>query len=100
MQNLVGDPERPERYRWRINLQGLYRSFDSWIDAAPTPRFSGPTMFIAGGASPYIKPQDEGRIRELFPQAQIASIPDGTHYVHYEKPAEVVQTIVPFMARR
>jgi pimeloyl-ACP methyl ester carboxylesterase len=100
LQNLVGDPERPESYKWRLNLDVLYSTLTSWVDTPDLQRFPGQTLFIGGGASGYIKPEYTDQIKALYPSAQIAMIPGGSHYVHYERPAEFVDIAVPFLLRR
>lgn len=100
LQNLVGDPDRPEHYKWRLNIDVLYNTLPNWIDTPDIRKFHGTTLFVAGGASGYVKPEYHDRIMELYPNAQIATIPDGSHYVHYEKPKEFVDILVPFIARR
>lgn len=100
MQNLVADPDRPGLYKWRLNIDVLYNTLTTWIDTPELDRFAGPTLFIGGAASGYIKPEYESTIRSLYPNGQITMIPDGSHYVHYEKPAEFIDIAVPFVLRR
>jgi len=97
---LVGDPDRPGHYKWRLNLDILYFSLTSWVDTPDLKPFSGPTLFIGGGASGYIKEEYHAPIRALYPNSQIVMIPNGSHYVHYEKPKDFVDLAVPFILRR
>lgn len=100
LQNLVGDPERPDHYKWRLNIDVLHDSLPNWIDSPDIRKFHGPTHFIGGGASGYIKPEYHDHIKSIYPNSQIVMIPDGSHYVHYEKPAEFLDALVPFVTRR
>jgi pimeloyl-ACP methyl ester carboxylesterase len=100
LQNLVGDPARPEHYKWRLNLDLLYSTLTTWVDNPPLRKFSGPTLFIGGSASKYIKPEYDSIIKDLYPNSQTVMIPDGSHYVHYEKPVDFVDIAVPFITRR
>ena len=51
-----------------------------------TKMFSGKTLFIAGGASDYIKPEYKQQTVTLFPNTQLKIIPEASHWLHAEKP--------------
>lgn len=74
-------------YRWRFNLQGIERDYASVL-AAPTAgrRYTGPVLFVKGGASDYILPQHRDRVHTLFPNAIMKEMPGCGHWLHAEKP--------------
>ena len=54
---------------WRIGLAEIIADFpniEAW-DAPPGAQYNGPTLFIAGATSNYIKPEHRPIIRALFP---------------------------------
>lgn len=70
---------------WRINLSGISQNLNQMFDAIETSEtFNKPTLFIRGGASDYILPEDFPQIRWNFPYAEILTIEGASHWVHAE----------------
>ncbi len=85
--------------RWRLNLSLLRAEMDritGWPGTAG--RFDGPTLFLAGGTSDYVRPEHRPAIKALFPQARIARIPGAGHWLHAEKPREFEAAVRAFLA--
>jgi esterase len=84
-------------FAWRINLEGLHRSY-AGIAAAPqgTP-FEGPTLFIKGGNSDYIRPHHRDALLALFPNAGYKVIDGAGHWPQAEKPALTTRLIENFL---
>lgn len=59
--------------------------------------FNGPTLFLSGGDSHYVKPEYRDAIRALFPTARFAKIPGAGHWLHAEKPREFEETVRVFL---
>ncbi|MBU6332449.1 MAG: alpha/beta hydrolase, partial [Bacteroidetes bacterium] len=57
-----------------------------------------PALFIAGGASTYIRDSDEAIIRALFPRAQVVRIPGAGHWVHSEAPDALSDQVCSFLS--
>ena len=75
--------------RWRLNLDVLAAEMGhitGWPDLPGT--FDRPALFLAGGASDYIRPEHRATIRAAFPAARLARIPGAGHWLHAEKPRE------------
>lgn len=86
-------------YAWRFNLPALeavYRELSDWPDRPYRP-FGKPALFVRGGNSVYIVPEDEERIRGLFPAARIETVPGASHWVHAERPEEFLAAVRPFL---
>jgi pimeloyl-ACP methyl ester carboxylesterase len=66
--------------------------------AAPGEHYDGPTLFIKGGRSPYIKDDDLPGIRGLFPGAELRTIAQSGHWVHTEQPEEFLGIVKEFLA--
>ena len=75
-------------FQWRINLQAITAGM-SGISAFSYPDgavFDGPTAFIAGEHSTYIRDVHRDRILDLFPGARTVTIKGASHWVHADQP--------------
>ena len=82
---------RADPPRWKLNLDTLEADMahiTGWPDQPAAVRFGGPALFLAGGASDYVRPEHRSAIRALFPAARQARIPGAGHWLHAEKPRE------------
>jgi pimeloyl-ACP methyl ester carboxylesterase len=87
--------------RWRLNLEAIEREFpriSGFPDLTAGSAFHGPTIFIAGVRSTYIKPEHEPAIRRLFPRALIERIEEAGHWVHAEQPQAFLKAVGPFLS--
>lgn len=75
------------RYRWRINLPVIDRSYGE-LSAAPEGQgpYEGPVLFIKGADSAYIQTRHREAITGLFPHADLRVIEGTGHWLHAEKP--------------
>ncbi|HUX19971.1 MAG TPA: alpha/beta fold hydrolase, partial [Spirochaetia bacterium] len=98
LKNLVH--EENGGFHWRLNLEGISKSFDeTGVPIARGRRFDGPVLFLYGERSNYVEPREDAPlIYELFPNAQIRSIENATHWVHADAPNEVVREIEGFLS--
>ncbi len=79
---------RPDGSGWRIGLAGIAASIGAimgWDDPGGAP-FAGPTLFVAGERSRYIRAEDRPAIRALFPEARFLTVKDAGHWVHADQP--------------
>jgi pimeloyl-ACP methyl ester carboxylesterase len=83
---------------WKINLRGISENYLQLGQpiSAPVP-FAGPTLFIRGGKSNYIKAEDEPLIRELFPAAQIQTMTEASHWIHADQPEEFLRRLLDLL---
>ncbi|MFT4739033.1 MAG: esterase [Cyclobacteriaceae bacterium] len=85
-------------FEWKHNLSVMEDNISNIGLKLPEDRlFEGPVLFIAGGKSDYIGPNDHAEIKGHFPNAGIMTIEGAGHWVHAEKPAELYQTIEQFL---
>jgi esterase len=98
LKNLARDENG--RLRWKIHLAAIDRNYDKLgRGLAPERSFDKPTLCIRGGRSNYIGDDDAPLIRQIFPQAQIATLPEAGHWVHVDAPEEFFQTVLNFLNR-
>ncbi|MHC1698792.1 MAG: alpha/beta fold hydrolase [Geobacteraceae bacterium] len=85
LKNLV--VSRTGTLQWKMNLAGLRENYHEII-AAPDWEgvFDKPALFVKGGKSDYLRPEDEGIIWKYFPRAETATVPGAGHWVHTEAP--------------
>jgi esterase len=99
LQNLVLEDGRA---RWRLNLEAIEREMPRLVGfpAIPAGRtYDGPSLFVAGGRSDYLRPEHELIIRRLFPSAEIANIDNAGHWLHAEQPAAFLTVVEAFLNR-
>ena len=98
LKNLTRDEKG--RVRWKIHLEAIDQNYDKLLRGlSPERSFNKPTLFIRGGRSNYIEDDDGRLIRQMFPQAEIATLPEAGHWVHVDAPDEFFQTVVNFLNR-
>jgi pimeloyl-ACP methyl ester carboxylesterase len=98
LQNLVFGDGPPH---WRLNLAGIEQAMPDILGFPDLPAgtvYPGPTLFIAGSDSGYLRPEHEPGIRRMFPAAEIIRIPDAGHWVHAEQPEAFLEAAEGFLA--
>jgi pimeloyl-ACP methyl ester carboxylesterase len=88
-----------ERPHWRLGLAEIAAALPSlmaWpaVEAAP---YTGPALFLRGGASDYVTPAAESDILRLFPLAEISSIEGASHWLHADHPRETAAALGAFL---
>jgi len=87
-------------FEWRVNLAGLKASLAAlhgFPEGAELEPFSGPALFIAGGASNYIVPEYYDAMERLFPGHQLATIDGAGHWVHADTPDALARVVLDFI---
>jgi esterase len=85
-------------FYWKINLHGLAVNYPVLVGPVTSQvAFHGPVLFIRGGRSSYISPQDEPLLRQLFPKSKINTIAEAGHWVHGETPEEFLTIALDFL---
>lgn len=89
---------RDQPKRWRLNLDVLARNMDQIIGFPEVSgRFDGPTLFLSGADSDYVRPEHRDRIKMLFPAARFAKLPGAGHWLHADKPREFEAALRAFL---
>lgn len=85
-------------YTFKVNLPVLQQQYEAILQplVAEQP-YEKPALFVRGSRSPYIQPEDEGLIRQLFPKATIGTIPDAGHWVHADQPQAMLKMVRDFL---
>jgi len=84
--------------RWKLNLAVLKAEMPKITGWPDTPgEFAGPTLFLTGAQSHYVRPEHRAAILAQFPKARFAKLPDAGHWLHAEKPREFEETVRVFL---
>ncbi len=98
LKNLARDPAG--KLHWRPHLAAIRAALPQLSAALPrTPRFDGPTLFIRGEKSDYIRDEDLTLIREVFPRAQLRTLAGAGHWVHADAPAQFAEVVSEFLVK-
>lgn len=85
---------------WRVGLREIQAAMPdllAWPELPGQRPFAGPTLFLRGAESNYVRPGAEAAIDALFPHAQRQSIEGAAHWLHADKPGEVVAALKGFL---
>jgi esterase len=96
VQNLTFDGNQP---RWRVGLDQIAAGMPQ-IESFEPPkgaRYTGPTLFIRGARSAYVREKHMDRIAELFPSVRHESLDTG-HWVHAEDPKGFLALVDSFLS--
>lgn len=83
---------------WRLNLDVLEAEMAKivgWPDISGT--FDGPTLFLTGSLSHYVKPDYRPAILALFPKARFAKLTGAGHWLHADRPREFEEAVRVFL---
>lgn len=97
LQNLVSSDGG---YAWRINLDAIANAMEQLTGFPDVTglEYDGPSLFVSGANSDYVRAGYHGKIRTLFPAAQFVAIPDASHRVHAEQPERFLESVRKFLA--
>ncbi|MBU0537927.1 MAG: alpha/beta fold hydrolase [Gammaproteobacteria bacterium] len=85
LKNLMRDGK--DGWAWRMNLAVIAELYDNLRDAPSSEPFNGPTMFIRGEVSGYIRDENRAPMMRQFPDMYFETIPKAGHWLHAEYPA-------------
>ena len=84
---------------WRIGLPEIAAALpriEGWDMTEAS--FDGPTLFVTGERSDYVRPEHRPEIMRLFPMARFVTIKDAGHWLHAEQPAAFNGAVMAFLA--
>lgn len=85
-------------FEWKINLKAIDANMDR-VSEGIEERFATEkkVLFIRGSKSKYIRDQDMITIVQLFPNAEVKTIEGAGHWIHAEKPDELLEMVADFL---
>lgn len=91
--------DKKGNYEWKMNLEAIYKNYENITASIESDKpFVGETLFIRGGKSRYISEEGWKEIEKIFTHAKLETIEGAGHWVHAEKPDEVVDLVNSFLA--
>lgn len=86
------------QFSWKLNLSVIEKNIEQVGAALPEVyRFDKETLFIRGSKSDYIRDEDKATILKQFPKASIETVTGAGHWVHAEKPADLLAMVTDFL---
>lgn len=87
-------------FKWKVNADALMKNIDKIMEgidrkAYLSMRITGfPVIFVKGTESDYLPDSDFTDILKVFPAAEFVRISDAGHWVHADKPDEVIKNLL------
>lgn len=86
------------QFAYRFNLEVLKEQIhEIGVPLPPRTIFEKPVLFLKGENSGYITNEDEALIRAHFPNSQIETIENASHWLHAENPIDFYNNVVSFL---
>jgi pimeloyl-ACP methyl ester carboxylesterase len=85
---------------WRLALDEIGAAMPdllAWADPPGWQPYTGPALFLRGGASDYVTDAATPEIAARFPNAVQQTIPGAGHWLHAEQPAAVIAALSEFL---
>lgn len=82
---------------WKVNLDAIRNNLDRICGNVAIRKTLVACLFIRGGRSDHIHDADWPNIRQIFPRAQLATIPDAGHWVHIDAKSAFLNTVEEFL---
>ncbi len=86
-------------FSWKINTYSLLNNLDKIMEgldreAAFTQQITGfPVIFLKGADSDYLPAADYPDIRKVFPAAEFVEVSNAGHWIHSDRPDEVIKNL-------
>lgn len=83
---------------WRIGLAEIAAAIpdvEGW--QAPASVYPGPTLFVSGARSDYVRTEHRPGIRAVFPSARFVSLKNAGHWLHADDPAGFLAVLEAFL---
>ncbi|MEM0995739.1 MAG: alpha/beta fold hydrolase [Bacteroidota bacterium] len=88
----------PHEFAWKFNFPVLYRDYDLILEAVEADfALDVPVLFLRGGDSNYVRDEYLLEIREIFPQAELATLEGAGHWLHADQPQAFFDTSLKFL---
>ena len=88
-----------DSYRWGMNLPAIRNGYSELVrEVESWEPFDGDVRFVRGGKSRYLKEEDIGSIRALFPLADMVTMEESGHWLHADNPELFAELTLSFLS--
>lgn len=93
------DRRKEGGFQWKMNLNLLIKNYPNILSKIYSDEELSyiPSLFVGGGKSNYISSADVEEIENLFPNNSFEVIAESGHWIHAEKPDELLELILDFI---
>lgn len=93
------EPKKHDGYQWKMNLPTIEENYDKILAGIRSDiQFQGPTLFLKGQKSEYLREESLSSYQQIFPKAKIQTVTNAGHWVHAEAPEEFSAILSHFLA--
>lgn len=86
------------KFGWICNVENIGNNLVHLVRFTSYNRaYHSDALFIGGAESQYFTKADYPEVQRLFPRAEIKHVEGAGHWLHLDKPREVLNILVPFM---
>lgn len=84
--------------RWALNLDALAANMEA-ITGFPevSGSYAGPTLFLTGATSDYVRAEHSARVKALFPAVSHKALANAGHWLHADQPNAFVSAVGRFL---
>ncbi|WP_428772062.1 alpha/beta fold hydrolase [Vibrio sp.] len=82
---------------WRFNVPAIEQNYWNILGWQPISPTAIPTLFVKGGNSDYLTNEHQPLVQQQFSHAKAHVIANTGHWLHAEKPVEVLRVIRKFI---
>jgi esterase len=87
-------------FHWRCNTEALRKARLFSDFSGVHGQFGGEVLFLVGGRSDEVKPEDGRRIKQYFPRAEVSVIAEGDHWMHVSAQDSFLEALESFLKKR
>jgi pimeloyl-ACP methyl ester carboxylesterase len=85
-------------FTWKANFVALKKNYEQLRASVDMINpYYGRALIVRGGDSGYIRDQDFEKIKKLFPNAILKTVPEAGHWIHAQKPEELFKLVREFL---
>lgn len=89
--------KKDQTLTWRFNVESILENYWNILGWTPSPSIDVNTLFLKGADSDYLIADYQKDIQAQFPNAKAHVIANTGHWLHAEKPQEVLRAIRRFL---
>ena len=97
LKNIYWREDDDKKMAWRFNLKTITKEYNNVGVEIPSGLSNTEILFIRGEKSNYVLDEDVALIEKHFTHYSIKTIANSGHWVHAEKPKELLSALKKFM---